>query len=122
VTAALDPSNAPAWYLVRVSSNKEDSVRRDLERKIQLRGLGDRIVEVKVPTEKSRKSRTARSARALQKTYPGYVLVNMLMDDKTWAFVRETRSVPAASVGGGGNVRSTLARFRSPSRFRRTKC
>ncbi len=113
MTAALDPSNAPAWYLVRVTSNKEDSVRRNLERKIQLRGLGDRIVEVKVPTEKIAEIKDGKKRTRTQKTYPGYVLVNMLMDDETWAFVRET--VGAGDfVGGGGNVRSTLGKIPKP--------
>lgn len=88
------------WYAIRVQSNKEDSVKRNLERKVQLRGLGEKIKEVVVPTEKIAEIKNGKKRTRTVKTYPGYVLANMNMDDETWLFVRETLGV-GDFVGAG---------------------
>jgi transcription termination/antitermination protein NusG len=88
------------WYAIRVQSNKEDSVKRNLERKVQLRGLGEKIKEVVVPTEKIAEIKNGKKRTRTVKTYPGYVLANMQMDDETWLFVRETLGV-GDFVGAG---------------------
>jgi len=92
-----------AWYAIRVQSNKEDSVRRSLEAKIKLRGLGRKITQVVVPTEKIAEIKNGRKRTRQVKTYPGYVLLEMIMDDETWSFVRETPGV-GDFVGGGGTA------------------
>jgi transcription termination/antitermination protein NusG len=81
------------WYAIRVQSNKEDSVKRNLDRKIELRGFQDKIKEVVVPTEKVAEIRNGKKRLRSVKTYPGYVLANMVMDEDTWVFVRETAGV-----------------------------
>jgi transcription termination/antitermination protein NusG len=81
------------WYAIRVQSNKEDSVKRNLDRKIELRGFQEKIKEVVVPTEKVAEIRNGKKRLRAVKTYPGYVLANMLMDEDTWVFVRETAGV-----------------------------
>ncbi len=81
------------WYAIRVQSNKEDSVKRNIDRKVELRGFGDRIKEVVVPTEKVAEIRNGKKRFRTVKTYPGYVLANMMMDEETWLFVRETGGV-----------------------------
>lgn len=110
--AAPTPPPAPAapavpvvaqWYPVRVQSNKEESVKRNMERRIELRGLGKKILHVVVPTEKIAEIKNGKKRTRQVKTYPGYVLVEMIMDDETWAFVRETGGV-GDFVGGGGNI------------------
>ena len=90
------------WFAIRVQSNKEDSVKRTMERKIELRGLGRKIIQVVVPTEKVAEIKNGRKRTRQVKTYPGYVLVQMLMDDETWSFVREIHGV-GDFVGGGGS-------------------
>ncbi len=91
-----------SWYAVRVQSNKEDSVKRNMGRKIELRGLSRKISQVVVPTEKVAEIKGGKRRTRQVKTYPGYVLVEMVMDDETWAFVRETPGV-GDFVGGGGS-------------------
>ncbi|HYC77239.1 MAG TPA: transcription termination/antitermination protein NusG [Planctomycetota bacterium] len=98
--AALPAADAPRWYAIRVQSNKEDSVKRNLERKIQLRGLQDRVKDVVVPTEKIAEIKNGKKRTRTVKTYPGYVLINMIMDDETWLFVREMIGV-GDFVGAG---------------------
>jgi transcriptional antiterminator NusG len=96
------------WYAIRVQSNKEDSVKRNLDRKIELRGFQDRIREVVVPTEKVAEIRNGKKRLRSVKTYPGYVLAHMIMDEDTWVFVRETAGVgdfvgaSAMPARGGG--------------------
>jgi len=89
----------PSWYAVRVQSNKEDSVRRNMQRRIELRGLQRKITQLVVPTEKVAEIKNGKKRTRQVKTYPGYVLVEMIMDDETWAFVRETAGV-GDFVGG----------------------
>jgi transcriptional antiterminator NusG len=107
--AAASEAAAPAraagarWFAVRVQSNKEDSVKRNMDRRIELRGLGHKILQVVVPTEKVAEIKGGKRRTRQVKTYPGYVLVEMLMDDETWAFVRETAGV-GDFVGGGGTI------------------
>lgn len=107
--AALAPGEArPAatisqWYAVRVQSNKEETVKRNMERKIELRGLQKKVLQVVVPTEKVAEIKNGKKRTRHVKTYPGYVLVEMFMDDETWAFVRDTAGV-GDFVGGGGNI------------------
>ncbi len=87
------------WYAVRVQSNKEDSVKRNMERRIELRGLQRKISQLVVPTEKVAEIKNGKKRTRQVKTYPGYVLIEMFMDDETWAFVRETPGV-GDFVGG----------------------
>jgi transcriptional antiterminator NusG len=104
--AAAESIPRPAgavWFAVRVQSNKEESVKRNMDRRIELRGLQRKIVQVVVPTEKIAEIKNGKRRTRQVKTYPGYVLVEMLMDDETWAFVRETGGV-GDFVGGGGNI------------------
>ncbi|MSR74513.1 MAG: transcription termination/antitermination factor NusG [Planctomycetes bacterium] len=100
--AAAPAAVAAHWFLVRVQSNKEDTVRRNLERRIALRGLGRKVLQVVVPTEKVAEMKNGKKRTRSVKTYPGYVLVEMLMDDESWAFVRETQDV--GDFVGGGNT------------------
>lgn len=102
--AAAEPAPAAGrWYAVRVQSNKEDSVKRNMDRRIEMRGLQRKVSQVVVPTEKYTEIKNGRKRTRQVKTYPGYVLVEMIMDDETWAFVRETGGV-GDFVGGGGNL------------------
>lgn len=82
-----------SWYAIRVQSNKEDHVRRTLDRKVETQGLREKIREVAVPTEKFDEVKNGKKRTRAVKTYPGYVLVEMTMDDEAWIFIRETPGV-----------------------------
>ncbi|MEZ6195974.1 MAG: transcription termination/antitermination protein NusG [Planctomycetota bacterium] len=81
------------WYAIRVQSNKEDHVRKTLERKIETHGLGDKILKVVVPSRKYEEIKNGKKRTRSEKTYPGYVLVELEMTDETWLFIRETPGV-----------------------------
>ncbi|MCD6365226.1 MAG: transcription termination/antitermination factor NusG [Planctomycetes bacterium] len=90
------------WYVLRVASNKEEQVRDALARKVKIEGLTDEIGRILVPTERRPGPRSGRSGAkkfVQRKMYPGYVFVEMALDDegrmseKTWFLIRETTGV-----------------------------
>lgn len=90
------------WYVVHTYSGYENKVKEDLEKTVANRNLQDLILEVKYPTEQvtefkegSKKPRTVE-----RKVYPGYVMVKMIMTDRTWYVVRNTTGV-TGFVGPG---------------------
>lgn len=94
------------WYAIRVQSNKEDHVRRTLQRKVETFGLSEKIREVVVPTRKFEEIKGGKKRVRSEKTYPGYVLVEMEMDDESWLFIRETQGVgDFVGVAAGSNAK-----------------
>ena len=92
----------PRWYVVHTYSGYENKVKEDLEKTIENRGLQDLILEVKFPTEQVTELRegSKKPKTVLRKVYPGYVMVKMIMTDKTWYVVRNTSGV-TGFVGPG---------------------
>lgn len=93
--------NAPGmrWYVLRVASNKENSVRDTLERKVKIEGLLERIGRILVPTLKERRMKAGQAKILERKLYPGYVFVEMSceedgsVDERVWFMVKETSGV-----------------------------
>ncbi len=69
------------WFVLRVASNKEDSVRETLLRKIKIEGLTDRVNRILVPTEKKKTMKGGKTRVSETKLYPGYVFVEMKLED-----------------------------------------
>ena len=90
---------AKNWYVLRVQSNKEETVREALERKAKLEGIEDRLARVVVPTERVSTMKSGRRRVSERKLYPGYVFVEMDAEDdgsvpgKVWFVIRETSGV-----------------------------
>ena len=90
---------AKHWYVLRVQSNKEGTVRDTLERKAKLEGVDDRLSRVVVPTERVSTMKGGKRRVTERKLYPGYVFVEMEPDEdgrvpeKIWFLVRETTGV-----------------------------
>ncbi|MEE8885873.1 MAG: transcription termination/antitermination protein NusG [Eubacteriales bacterium] len=101
-----EESSEAKWYVIHTYSGYENKVKADIEKTIANRHLEDQIHEVRVPMEEvvemKEDSRThAMTRKTVQrKLYPGYVLVNMVMNDDTWYIVRNTRGV-TGFVGPG---------------------
>jgi transcriptional antiterminator NusG len=68
------------WFVLRVASNKEQSVRETLLRKVQIEGMGDRVGRILVPTEKTKTIKGGRQKITETKLYPGYVFVEMQLE------------------------------------------
>ena len=88
------------WYVVHTYSGYENKVKANIEMTVQNRNLGDQILEVMVPMESVVEIKNGTSKAAEKKMFPGYVLLNMVMNDDTWYVVRNTRGV-TGFVGPG---------------------
>ncbi|MCR5488392.1 MAG: transcription termination/antitermination protein NusG [Lachnospiraceae bacterium] len=94
----------PHWYVAHTYSGYEKKVKAGIEMSIVNRHLEDRILEVRVPTEtKIETKENGQRKEVEKKLFPGYVLVNMVMDDDTWYVVRNTRGV-TGFVGPGSKA------------------
>ena len=93
-------SEEAKWYVVHTYSGYENKVKEDLEKTVENRNLQDMILEVKYPTEEVVEIKDAKRKVVQRKVYPGYVMIKMIMNDKTWYVVRNTRGV-TGFVGPG---------------------
>ena len=88
------------WYVVHTYSGYENKVKANIEKTIENRNLHDQILEVSVPVEEVSEIKNGVKKIVTRKTFPGYVLLNMVMNDDTWYVVRNTRGV-TGFVGPG---------------------
>ena len=83
----------PRWYIVHTYSGQEDLVKKNLDLRIQSLDMQDRIFEVLVPTEDEVIFKDGKRRSEKRKLFPGYILVQMTMDDESWYAVRNTPGV-----------------------------
>ena len=88
------------WYVVHTYSGYENKVKANIEKTIENRGLHDEILEVRVPMEEVVEVKNGTKKVSQKKLFPGYVMINMVMNDDTWYVVRNTRGV-TGFVGPG---------------------
>ena len=87
------------WFVLRVQSNREERVRDNLVRMLDLRDMTDRVPEVLVPTEAVTEMREGKRQTVQRKLFPGYVIVQVEVDehgripDRLWQVIRETSGV-----------------------------
>jgi transcriptional antiterminator NusG len=96
VVAADDDDEPPpqlVWYVLKVQSSREDTIRDALERRVKIQGLQRYFGRIVVPTEKITEIRNNKKRTVERKTYPGYIMVQMELNEKTWFTVRETPGV-----------------------------
>ena len=88
------------WYAIHTYSGYENAVLRNLRQRIDSLGMQEKIFNVVVPTEKKIKIKGGKRVEVEEKVYPGYVLVEMIVDDDSWFVVRNTPRV-TGFVGSG---------------------
>ena len=81
------------WYLVHTYSDYENAVATTVEKAAENRGMTDLIYEVKIPTETVTELVDGQQKTVERKTFPGYVLIKMVMTDDSWHLVRNVRGV-----------------------------
>jgi transcriptional antiterminator NusG len=89
------------WYILKVQSNREDSIRETLQRRIAMQGMDQCFGEVIVPKEQVTEFKSGKKRIVQRKLYPGYILVNMILNDETWFLVRETGGIGDFTGSGG---------------------
>jgi transcriptional antiterminator NusG len=102
MSAAMDeeavdrqPSGADGmqWFVLKVQSNREKSIRDSLLRRIKREGLGEYFGEIVIPTEKVVETKGGKKKVREQKLYPGYMMIQMVLNDESWYLVRDTSGV-----------------------------
>ena len=88
------------WYAIHTYAGYENAVMRNLKQRIESLGMGDKIFDVVVPTEKKIKVKGSKRVEEEEKIYPGYILVDMVVTDESWYVVRNTPRV-TGFVGSG---------------------
>ncbi|QDV32274.1 transcription termination/antitermination protein NusG [Tautonia plasticadhaerens] len=81
------------WYVLKVQSGREDTIRDALERRVKIQDLGRFFGQIVVPKEKVTEIRNNKKRTVERKSYPGYIMVHMELNEKTWFVVRETPGV-----------------------------
>ncbi|MBI2856292.1 MAG: transcription termination/antitermination protein NusG [Chloroflexi bacterium] len=81
------------WYIIHTYSGQEERVKKNLEQRIASMDVKDRIFQVVVPTEEEIEIREGKRRSVRRKVFPGYILVQMAMDDNSWHVVRNTPGV-----------------------------
>lgn len=95
----MDETTEKRWYVLRVASNREEQVRDTIIRKVEIEGLEDEIGRVLVPTERIKRVRSGQQRVYERKLYPGYVFIEMSLDEngsireKSWFIIKETSGV-----------------------------
>ena len=90
------------WYVVHAYSGFENQVKRALEERVARAGMEDLFGEILVPTEEVVEMREGTKRRSERKFFPGYVLVQMEMNDDTWHLVKDAPKV-MGFIGGTGD-------------------
>ena len=90
---------AKNWYVVHTYSGYEEKVKTSIEEKVKLQGLDEKVSRVLIPTEKVVEWKGKKKKETDKKFYPGYILVEMELDDETWHLIKNTLRV-TGFVGG----------------------
>lgn len=96
----VDEGLIPRWYVIHTYSGYENKVKTDLEKKIKNRELEEFFFDIVVPMEEQIEIKEGQRKTNLKKVFPGYVLIKMIVTEKTWYIVRNTRGV-TGFVGSG---------------------
>ena len=90
------------WYVIQAFSNCEAKVKAALEERIEMSGLSDKFGDIMIPTEQVTELKKGQKKQMERKFFPGYMLVQMEMNDDTWHLVRKTPNV-MGFMGGTRN-------------------
>ena len=101
------------WYVVHTYSGYENKVKANIEKTVENRNLQDQVLEVIVPLETVIEVKNGSKKSAQKKMFPGYVLINMVMNDDSWYVVRNTRGVTGFVGPGSKPVPLTPAEIKS---------
>lgn len=98
--------NDKQWYVIHTYSGHEERVKKNLEQRIKFMDSGSEIMQIVIPTEDEIEVKSGRRRTVTKKILPGYVLVQMKMDENSWSVVRNTPGV--TGFVGSGNTPTPL--------------
>src|SRR5258708_36027188 len=89
----VDGDETLRWYVLKVQSNREKSIRDNIMRRVRREGLERYFGEIIIPTEKVAETKGGKKRVTERKLYPGYIMVQMILNDESWFLARETSAV-----------------------------
>ena len=95
------------WYVVHTYSGYENKVKMNLEKRVETMGMSDKIFRVVIPEEEETVIKDRKAKTVKRKTFPGYVLVEIVMTDDSWYVVRNTPGVTGFVGSSGGGSKPT---------------
>lgn len=95
------------WYVVHTYSGYENKVKANLEKRVETMGMQDKIFRVVIPEEQETDYKDGKKRTVMRKTFPGYVLVELIMTDDSWYVVRNTPGVTGFIGSSGGGAKPT---------------
>jgi transcriptional antiterminator NusG len=81
------------WYILKIATNREDSIRDNLQRRVSMAGLDKYFGDILVPVELIQEFKNGKKKTTKRKLYPGYLVLHMEINDDTWYVVRETAGI-----------------------------
>ena len=111
---------AMRWYVVHAYSGYEKRVAESLKERIQLQAMEDSFGEILVPTEEVVEVRDGKKRKSERKFYPGYVMVQMEMNDETWHLVKQTPRV-MGFIGGTADKPAPITEREAEAILRRVQ-
>lgn len=97
-------SSQPQWYAVHTYSGHENKVLTSILRQAEARNLRNKVFDIRIPTETEVRSRGGKTTEYRRKVFPGYILINMILDDDTWYLVKSTSGVTGFVSSGNKPV------------------
>ena len=92
------------WYAVHTYSGHENKVKTNIERRADSMNLKDKVFRILIPTETELRTRAGKRQEVQRKVFPGYVLIEMILDDTTWYLVKSTTGVTGFVSSGNKPV------------------
>ncbi|ELJ9279300.1 transcription termination/antitermination protein NusG [Staphylococcus pseudintermedius] len=101
---------AKRWYAVHTYSGYENKVKKNLEKRVESMNMTEQIFRVVIPEEEETQVKDGKAKKQMKKTFPGYVLVELVMTDESWYVVRNTPGVTGfvGSAGAGAKPNPLL--------------
>lgn len=88
------------WYAVHTYAGHENKVKTAIERRAEAQGLRDRIFRILIPTEQEMRTRQGKRVTVSRKVFPGYILIEMILDEQTWYLIKSTVGVTGFVTSG----------------------
>jgi transcription termination/antitermination protein NusG len=92
------------WYAVHTYSGHENKVKLTIEKRAETMGLKSKVYRILVPTDSEMRNRNGKKTEYKRKIFPGYVLIDMILDDETWYLIKSTTGVTGFVSSGNKPV------------------
>lgn len=92
-TTVAKPKAEKKWFVIQTFTGQEDKVKQAIEQTIESKGLKDKVFQVLVPTEEIVEIKGGKRLEKVKKMFPGYVFLEMILDEESWYLIRQTAGV-----------------------------